>query len=328
MCTSVMLRAKDGHILLGRTMDFAYALKAAVYAVPAGFRWISDILPDRFDFLAIGQHIGDHTVFVDGVNRAGFAAAALYFSGCAQYARCCVTEKQTIAAYDVLHLLLGQCETVKDIREVLDGVIITGKPDPVTQMVAPLHWIAADRSGACVVVESTAQGLHIYENPLGVLANSPELPWHLTNLRNYFPAVPTQPPAVQWCGVPLNPFGQGAGTMPLPGGYTSPARFVRTAFQKAHIAQPDNLVQAVTAGFHILEGVSIPRGIVVTDHGMDDYTQYTAFLDLTDCAYFFRTYDNSQITVARLPDELEKSNLPVLLGPLEKTPVFSVLGER
>ena len=58
--------------------------------------------------------------------------------------------------------------------------------------VTPLHWLLTDRSGASVVVEPTADGIQIHDNPVGVLTNSPDFPWHLTNLRNFIGLQPGQ----------------------------------------------------------------------------------------------------------------------------------------
>jgi len=47
---------------------------------------------------------------------------------------------------------------------------------------------------------------------------------------------------------PLIPFGQAGGTIALPGGFTSPERFVRTAYLKIHIPRRE----AIAACFHIM----------------------------------------------------------------------------
>ena len=49
---------------------------------------------------------------------------------------------------------------------------------------AQLHWIIADKD-ACIVVESTKDGLHVYENPVGVLTNNPPFPGQMFALNNY-----------------------------------------------------------------------------------------------------------------------------------------------
>ena len=60
-----------------------------------------------------------------------------------------------------------------------------GLQDKLTGTVAPLHWIFTDLSGKSLVVEQIKQGLNAYENPVGVLTNSPDFPWQMTNLRSY-----------------------------------------------------------------------------------------------------------------------------------------------
>ncbi|BAK97585.1 hypothetical protein OBV_03870 [Oscillibacter valericigenes Sjm18-20] len=44
-----------------------------------------------------------------------------------------------------------------------------------------------------------------------------------------------------------------------------------------------------------MKGVSIPKGVVVTGRGTDDYTQYTALINTSSGEYFFNTYKNLQI---------------------------------
>jgi choloylglycine hydrolase len=55
-----------------------------------------------------------------------------------------------------------------------------------------LHWVAADRNGGCAVIELTEKGFEIFENYIGFMANSPDFPWHMTNLRNYMGVSPYQ----------------------------------------------------------------------------------------------------------------------------------------
>lgn len=96
------------------------------------------------------------------------------------------------------------------------------------------------------------------------MANSPDFHWHITNLRNYINVSPKQQSKVYWENVYLTPFGQAAGTINLPGGFTSPERFVRTAFLKTHTEIPKNRFKAIMTCFHIMNSVSIPKGIVLT----------------------------------------------------------------
>lgn len=305
MCTAITLGAQSGERFFGRTMDFSHDIAPRLFITPASYTWGSALngrpITDSYRLIGLGQAEDNLLGFFDGVNEKGFAAAALYFAGCAQYGDPQVSlAKEAVASVDFLHYILGKCGSVKDLPALLETVTIAGVPDPVTNTVAPLHWMAADRTGACAVIESTDKGTELIDNPIGVMANSPDLRWHMTNLRNYMNASPTQASTVQWGAVSLTPFGQGGGTLPLPGGFTSPERFVRTVYLKTHIPAPADSAQAVNACFHIMESVSIPKGAVITAQDTCDYTKYTAFINISACEYFYKTYDDPQIKTASL----------------------------
>lgn len=319
MCTAITLQSGQNETFFGRTMDFSYDIEPHLYVMPQNYPWKNVInqktFYNKYRFMGIGQQVDDLLGFFDGVNEKGFAAAALYFAGYARYnspeeAR----GKEPVSSLDFLHYILGNCSCVADLSELLKHISIVGIPDPVTQDTAPLHWFAADKSGNCAVIEQTGRGLEIYRNPVGVLANSPDFSWHMTNLRNYANVTPEQPSSALWGCVPLTPFGQAAGTTPLPGGYTSPERFVRTAYQKTHIVTPKSRLETINACFHIMEGVSIPKGVVVTSRNTYDYTKYTAFINTGTCEYFFKTYDNIQVGTAGLFENTAPYSRLVNLG--------------
>lgn len=321
MCTAITLQNDQEAAFFGRTMDFSYPLDPELYFVPKGYQWTNILrthqIRNRYRYMGIGQDISP-VVFADGVNEAGFLAAALYFPGCAQYddAGPRDSAEAAIAAIEVVGFLLGLCATLDQAVSLLHTVRIVGVKDAVTDTVAPLHWIIADAGGKSMVIEKMADGLHMTDNPIGVLSNSPDFGWHMANLRNYTNLSPAQPDSRDWGPVSLTPFGQGAGTLGMPGDYTPPSRFVRTAFQKTHIARPSGKEEAVNAVFHLLEGVSIPKGVVMTARGTADFTQYTAMIDLSEPEYFFRTYDRSCTAAVRLPGEDQNVDGIVSLGKL------------
>ena len=317
MCTAITLQSMQGDNFLGRTMDFSHSIEPGVYVIPRNYEWYSLATTkkyiDNYSFICMGQETDGMLGFFDGVNERGFAAAVLYFAGYAYY-DLPTNDKEQIAALDFLHYILGCCSSVDDLRVLLKNVYIVGIQDPVTKTAAPLHWIATDKSGKCVVIEQTKTGLEVIDNPIGVMANSPDFNWHMTNLRNYMNVSTNQQKEVHWENVSLTPFGQGAGTTNLPGGFTSPERFVRTAFLKTHVQVPKNWSEALMTCFHIMNNVFIPKGIVVTDKGADDYTKYIAFMNTNTCEYYFKTYENNQILRASLWNHNIHSTQPIFLG--------------
>lgn len=296
------LRSQSNEVFFGRTMDFSHDIIPKLYVIPNSYVWNNSLnnkqMNDTYRFIGLGQELDGMFGLFDGVNEKGFAAAALYFAGYAEYTSAFQNATEPIASVDFLHYILGSCTSVKELPAILNNITIVGIPDPVTNTIAPLHWIATDRSGACVIIEPTSRGLELLDNPIGVMSNSPDFHWHLTNLRNYISSSPTQTEEVFWDNTPLTPFGQAGGTTTLPGGFTSPERFVRVAYLKSHIPKPIDSKEAITACFHIMESVSIPKGAVITSRNTDDYTKYTAFINTNTCEYFYKTYDDINVNKA------------------------------
>lgn len=281
-------------------MDFSHDINPQLYVVPNSYVWYNSLnnrqMKDTYRFIGLGQELDGMFGLFDGVNEKGFVAAALYFAGYAQYDTGCTDKaRQSISSIDFLHYILGSCSSVKELPYLLQDISIVGVPDPVTNTVAPLHWITTDRSGACVIVEPTSRGLEIIDNPIGVMANSPDFYWQMINLKNYMQTSPTQTEEISWDNIKLTPFGQAGGTITLPGGFTSPERFVRVAYLKTHIPKPKDSREGVTSCFRIMESVSIPKGAVITNRKTYDYTKYTAFINTNTCEYFYKSYDDLDV---------------------------------
>lgn len=294
MCTAISITAKNGDVVLGRTMDFSYRLQSKLYELPAGNEFVGQadgqVHTSRYGVIGMGQDISPLT-FADGANDAGLGAAALYFPAYAEYDSDNLTHESSAASTDVILYVLSMCRNVDEAVSFFQSVNIVGVTDKITGTVAPLHWIFSDVSGKCVVVEKVLEGVFCHENPTGVLTNSPDFGWHMTNLRNYAGITPEQREETLWDGdISLTPFGQGAGTWSLPGDFTSMGRFVRTTWLKTHTVGLSDGEAALRAGFQILGNVSIPKGCVMTGRGTYDYTQYTVFYDLANYTADMMTY--------------------------------------
>lgn len=76
----------------------------------------------------------------------------------------------------------------------------------------------------------------------------------------------------------------------------------RVSYLKSNIPKPKDSIEAITACFHILENVSIPKGAVITSRNTYDYTKYTAFINTNTCECFIKTYDDINVVRAGLYD--------------------------
>lgn len=294
MCTAINIRAKDGSVVVARTMDFSYPLNPEHVRYESGELWKSSINPEKFrvryGFEGIGQSVyGDEkaVIIADGVNENGLCVAALYFPGFARYDENLSGKSVVVAAYEAVPYILGTCKDAEHAVSVMGNIKIAGVPDGITGIVAPLHWIISDRYGSCITAEKTGLGFHFYDNTIGVLTNSPDFGWHMRNLRNYAGLSVKRSEGKQWGKVEISPFGQGDGMMGIPGDYTPPSRFVKTAWLKTHTTPGKNYDEIFRYARCILGNVTIPQGCVVTERGNVDYTQYTVYFNLTSPGVIF-----------------------------------------
>ena len=160
-----------------------------------------------------------------------------------------------------------------------------------------------DKTGESIVVEKTVNGLKVMDNKVGVLTNAPTFDWHLTNLTQYMGLTATQPQDTACGEQNLKPLGQGLGAFGLPGDYSSPSRFVKAAFLRNHIDYADVNYSGMSELFHILNGVAMVRGSVVTPQHLNDITLYTSCIDQEKGIYYYKTYTNHSISAINMHHE-------------------------
>ena len=61
------------------------------------------------------------------------------------------------------------------IKQLIEKMNFLNEPFNEQLPLAQLHWIIADENES-ITVESMSDGLHIYDNPVGVLTNNPPFP--------------------------------------------------------------------------------------------------------------------------------------------------------
>ena len=164
-----------------------------------------------------------------------------------------------------------------------------------------LHWIISDKEKS-LTVESTKDGLRVYDNPYGVLTNNPTFDYHLMNINNYMSlhegfAENRLSPKRDFDNYSL-----GMGALGLPGDYSSASRFVRAVFIKEKSPCFESERESVSHFFHILGSVAMPKGCVLTKDGECEYTRYSSCCNADKGIYYYTTYDNSSITAVDMKD--------------------------
>jgi choloylglycine hydrolase len=314
-CTTLLITAKDGAVVSGRTMEFGFDVKSDVMIVPAGTP-MTGSLPSGAKGISyttkygmVGANALGFPVIVDGINEKGLFVSDLYFPGYAAYANVTPeTASRAMASYELGNWLLGNFATIDEVRAHLGDIVLASTAVEALGGPPPLHFIVRDRSGKSLVIEPIDGKLKVYDDPVGVLTNSPTFDWHLTNLRNYIGLTAQNRGSIQLGGNFMLPqFGQGTGMFGLPGDSTPPARFVRAVAYSQTAMPVENAAEAVLQVFHIMNSFDIPLGTVrdkVGDAVHVEYTVWTSVADLQNNRWYFRTYLDQSIRMVDLQKAL------------------------
>ncbi len=258
MCTAV---SKGG--LFGRTLDVEKTLGESRIICPRKYEFAfiyEDNTSEHPAIVGTALDVGTPLWF-DAMNEYGLGVAGLNFPGLAVY-----HDKKdgmhNIASFEFIPWILSKCKTAKEAKELLLNTNIT--PDAFAPSIPPsrMHWIVADASD-CIVAEPTAEGLMVYDNEFGVMANPPEFPVHAAAAKEL---------------------------KDIPGDTTSRSRFLRALYAKEKTVR-----NTVSDYFRIMDTVSVPYGLGKMYDGADALTVYTSCMDLANGDYYYSTYEDRAI---------------------------------
>lgn len=307
-CTVFRLKANDGSIIVGRSMEFAVDLKYDAVVVPrnkayvsfapggkAGLSWKT-----QYGYVGIAS-FGMEFGLSDGMNENGLAVGLLWFESDMKWQDVAPGEmKQALAQGMVGDWILGNFATVEDVKREIRNVRVFNYTDPKTKMSPTIHFIVYDAKGGCIVIEYEDGKCNIYDNPLGIMTNAPRFPWQLTNLRQYVGMTSEKPKPYQMSGLAFPATGHGSGMFGLPGDLSPPSRFVRLAVLTRFSDMQPDAESTLNLAQHIINTFDIPFGLV-TDTMPDkktvlkESTQWVTFRDLTNRIVYFKTYDNQNL---------------------------------
>lgn len=274
------------------------------------------------------------TSVFDGMNSAGLSAGSLNFQGASYQPRKDTAGTDDIFVGFFVDWLLGNFATCEEVKKAFadDSVRVVAKnpggfTDDETEAAVHQHYAVHDAKGNSLVIEFIDNEAVVTDNPIGVLTNLPVFSWHLTNLglytrlTNFSTAhddhnadfdgvvyappgsvtpeglkdangveIPTAPP-YRSTGIP----GMGDGLVGIPGDFRPPSRFVRTAYMKRFALPPTTASEAVSQGFHLLNGVDMVKGAsaeVVKNVTKYDTAQIVFVKDLANKKFYLRMYES------------------------------------
>lgn len=302
MCTAAAYTTKDFYF--GRTLDYEASYNDEVTITPRSFplhfRNVES-LRTHYALIGMAYVVQDYPLYYDAVNETGLGMAGLNFPGNAYY-REETPGKDNIAQFEFIPWILSQCASVKEAKELLNRINLTNTQFSDKLPLAQLHWIIADRNEA-VTVESVREGIHVYDNPVGVLTNNPPFNEQLLQLNNYMSLSAKSPKNLFSDKLPLKAYSRGMGALGLPGDLSSQSRFVRASFVKMNSVSGSSETESVNQFFHILGAVEQQRGCCELDDGSFEITIYTSCCNADKGIYYYTSYDNHQITAVDMHRE-------------------------
>lgn len=299
MCTCIVIKEKDKYF--GRNLDLEYTFNECVAITPRNYPFHfrnKEVIHHHYAMIGMATVVEGYPLYAEAMNEKGLAMAGLNFPGNAHYFSW-DDRKNNITPFELIPYLLSKYSKVEEVRLALENIQLLDESFKKEMPLAPLHWMITDGVDS-VIIESTKDGLHVYDDIYGVLTNNPPYEYHKWNMYNYLHMSPAYPDNKVSRHVDLKPYGNGFGSIGIPGDCSPASRFVRACFVKDNSVFGDDEEENITQFFHILDAVSMVKGSVLTQEGKMDYTTYSCGMNLTRGMYYYKTYENNQITCMKL----------------------------
>lgn len=302
MCTALTFATRDFYF--GRTLDNDFSYGEEVVITPRNFTLAfrkADTVTGHFAIIGTALVNDDYPLYYDAVNEKGLCMAGLNFVGNAVYSKP-VDGRDNIAQFELVPWILSQCESIEQVKSLLGKINIIDEAFSTRLPPAQLHWIVADKRQV-ITVEATAEGLKIYDNPVGVLTNNPPFGYQLFALNNFM-SLSAKPPENTFSDkLNLSAYSRGMGAIGLPGDLSSQSRFIRAVFVKMNSVCGEGEDESVGQFFHVLGSVEQQRGCCVLENGKQEITVYTSCCNADKGIYYYTTYSNRQITAVDMHRE-------------------------
>ena len=277
MCTAISYASSDFYF--GRNLDLDITYGEKVTVIPRNFlvpmRCMSD-LTEHYAMIGMAVTSEGYPLFFDATNEKGLSMAGLNFPGNAFYNEPS-TDKDNVTPFELIPWILGSCADINETKKLIGKLNIVNISFSDKLPLSPLHWIISDKNGS-LTLESTKEGLKIYDNPWGVLSNNPPFDYHLINTERFMLFKEA-----------------------LPGDFSSETRFIRAAYLNRKAAPKKSDEESVGQLFRMLSLVSVPEGCV-TKEGKAHYTRYTSCCNADKGIYYYNRCENYKVRKVNMRD--------------------------
>jgi len=264
MCTTMMTFDSSGKAYLGRGIEYAVLLPTTVTYVPAGMT-IESVTPDgkqgktfttTYPFMAFaGQAIetAKQPAVFQGTNDQGlgFSSNTLTNSSAPPVGN---DASKILSVNDLGSWILANFKNVAEVK----AAMLSGETEFWLPLVPDFgntpyqeHFGVFDKNGDAIVIEFQDEKVNVYDNPVYVMTNQPDFPWHLENLNNYSFSNLNQNDG-QLGKLKIASTDAGNALAVIPSAQTSAGRFVKAAFYSNFVRKAKTPDEAIITLGHIL----------------------------------------------------------------------------
>jgi len=313
-CTAMMMKDANGNAYQARTMEWAGVLPESLHYLPAGSS-IQSVTPDGKQGMAFKTKYGfvgvslKHMVpnvkqpgIAEGANDQGVSVSLNAFLG----AEAPPVDSDTAKILSVMDFgawVLGNFQNVAQVKQALATKEVSVWLPPLAifgGMKAPFHYAVFDKTGAGIVVEFSEGKMNVYDNPVGVMTNIPEFPWHLKNLNNYAQLSNVDRNSGTFGSLKVSAPDAGNALAGIPFSQISTGRFVKAAFFTTYVRKAKSPTEAIQTLSHVINNFDRPYDLSVDpagsnteaaagDTGMNsEVTLFTTMNDLAQNQFYIR----------------------------------------
>lgn len=280
MCTAFMYQDANGVTYQARTHEDPVFFAESVTYYPVGSK-IESITPTgkpgrafntKYGFLAVtiagmmplNVKPKQDTV-LEGANDQGLCISGNNLFGTSTV-EVTAPDENILISTDLGHWVLGNFQNVAQVKQALANKEIeiwVPRLAAFGNIPSPVHYALFDKNGGAIVIEFTDGQVQVYDNPVGVLTNGPEFPWHLINLNNYAQLTNVDKNSGQFNKLKVSPPDSGNALANLPSDQTSVGRFVKGAFYSNYAKKMSTPKEAVLMLSHMVNNFDRISGISI-----------------------------------------------------------------
>lgn len=283
MCTGIKINYEDGCVM-GRTMDYEVPVNYNALYLPRNYNFCNDLMGNALHskYKTLGICFENRTPLKDGVNEYGLIGITNTFSGFNLYDNQVKPEKINISSLNYFTYALANYKSVEELIEDLPNIHMSTRDHSGANVISPdFHFMFADSTKRCIIIEPKGRELLYYENPYNVMTNSPQFESHVRRLNKL---------------IDLDNLDDFNSSKDLPGGYDPFSRFIKAFYLTKTNVKANSSKEALSYFYNIISSMVMPKGFVRNKkYNETTYTRYICSYDTKNKLLTVKSHANPTV---------------------------------